>query len=404
MVSLSAAAAAPSIEKTEECELLVIGGGLAGVAASYEALLAGKTVCMTEITDWVGGQISSQGTSALDERTTQRSRLFYPRGYLELRDRIEKYYEELNPGDCWVSQSCFLPQDADKIMMQQLEAAAEKGQGTLKWYPNTVIKDLDIQKTGGGTGKQITSAIAIQHTPTDNAPPLNTVPLSQTIEDAYTYKDSNLFNKTIIRFVPAQKSTTQPADWYIIEASETGEIVALADVPYRLGIDPLSPFEPSSSSITGDPYCTQGFTYTFAMEATAEPQEHQMPSFYLDHAHYYSYELERLANFDLVFTYRRIWSPQTGETEKFGGVSFTTPTPEDISMQNWTWGNDYRPGTAEDNLVYTREQLATQGQLSPGGWMGGVADSNVTKGRKSRSGIFLLVGKGNYRFPIRRWS
>ncbi len=88
---LSAKAVPPSIDRTEECELLVIGGGLSGVAASYEALLAGKTVCMTEITDWVGGQISSQGTSALDERTTQRSRLFFPDGYLRFREGIAKY-------------------------------------------------------------------------------------------------------------------------------------------------------------------------------------------------------------------------------------------------------------------------------------------------------------------------
>ena len=77
-IGLSANAIEPTIDRTEECELLVVGGGLSGVAASYEALLAGKTVCMTEITDWVGGQISAQGTSALDERTTQRSQLFFP--------------------------------------------------------------------------------------------------------------------------------------------------------------------------------------------------------------------------------------------------------------------------------------------------------------------------------------
>jgi len=41
-------------------------------------------------------------------------------------------------------------------------------------------------------------------------------------------------------------------------------------------------------------------------------------------------------------------------------------------MQNWTWGNDYRPGTAADNLVYTRKQLQATGQLQPGGWKGGL--------------------------------
>ncbi|WP_253274397.1 FAD-dependent oxidoreductase [Myxosarcina sp. GI1] len=393
---LSALAASPgSIDKTEECELLIVGGGLAGVAASYEALLAGKTVCLTEITDWMGGQISSQGTSALDERTTQREKLFYPRGYLELRDRIEEYYGKLNPGECWVSASCFLPKDADKIITQQLEAAAEEGGGTLKWFPTTVIKELNVEEVAGeGTGKQITSAIAIQHTAKNEFLPLNTLPLSYTIEEAYTYESSDNYDKSIIRFVP-QSSSEGSADWYVVEATETGEIVGLADVPYRLGIDPTSSREPSSSSSTGNPYCTQGFTYTFAMEATEEPQTHEMPPFYPEHAGYYSYELERLADFDLVFTYRRIWSPETGESEKFSGISFTSPTPGDISMQNWTWGNDYRPGTAKDNLIYTRQQLEELGQLEPGGWMGGLRTETLQKGEEHALGYFYWLVEGD---------
>ncbi|MEM8722877.1 MAG: FAD-dependent oxidoreductase [Cyanobacteria bacterium P01_G01_bin.39] len=382
------------MDRTEECELLVIGGGLAGVAASYEALLAGKTVCMTEITDWVGGQISAQGTSALDERTTQRSKLFFPDGYLEFRERIAKYYRQLNPGDCWVSESCFLPKDANQVMWSQLEDAEQKGDGTLKWFPSTVVKDIEIEALEGrGTGKQITSAVAIQHSPKNEHLPLNTLPLSRTIEDAYSYEDSSRLNKEVIRFIPASTSE-QAADWYVIEATETGEIVGLADIPYRLGIDPLSSFEPSSSSLEGDPYCTQGFTYTFAMEATAEEQTHEMPPFYPQHKNYYSYELERLADFDLVFTYRRIWSPKTGDSTKFGGIEFTEPTPGDISMQNWTWGNDYRPGTAKDNLVYTREQLRSLGQLEPGGWMGGLRTRTLARGEDHALGYFYWLVRG----------
>ena len=97
-------------DQTIECELLVIGGGLAGTATAYESLKAGRTVCMTDLTDWIGGQISSQGTSALDEAKRQRELLFYASGYKELRQRIERKYGQLNPGECWVSVSCFLPQ------------------------------------------------------------------------------------------------------------------------------------------------------------------------------------------------------------------------------------------------------------------------------------------------------
>jgi hypothetical protein len=383
-------------EQTEECEILVVGAGLAGAATAYEALLMGKTVCLTDITDWVGGQISSQGTSALDERSTQRKELFFPRGYLELRNNIEKFYGKLNPGQCWVSDSCFLPKDADKILENQLKDAAKRGKGKLKWFPNTVIKDLKIETVANsGTGKQIVEAIAIQHEPQPNTPPLNTEPLSKVIEDAYTYKDSPRFKKRIIKFTPPKNPRTKgKTNWIIVEATETGELIGLTNVPYRLGIDPRSELEPSSSSATQDPYCTQGFTYTFAMQQTAEPQPQPEPSFYKQYAPSYSYELARLADFDLVYTYRRIWKAEDSETKTFQGISFTKPTPGDISMQNWTWGNDYRPGTSKDNLIYTKEQLQKTGQLTSGGWMGGLRTETLFKGEQNALGFYHWLVAG----------
>jgi hypothetical protein len=390
---LPAAMAAPprTPDQVEDCEILVVGGGLAGTGTAYEGLLAGKTVCMTEITDWVGGQLSSQGTTALDERRTQRQKLFYPRGYLELRDRIQQHYGRLNPGACWVSESCFLPEDGHKFLLSMLQDAAKRGRGTLKWYPNTVIKELGYNSAGN----QITSAIAIQHQPTEGSAPLNTETLSQTIEDAYEYENSSRFDKTIIQFQPlkVENAASKPVDWYVVEATETGEIIALADVPYRLGIDPRSGLEPTSSSQEGDPYCTQGFTYTFAMQATLTPQEHEKPAFYDQYAPYYSYELERLASFPLVFTYRRIWSMKPDE--KLPGDPKKYPIyPGDISMQNWTWGNDYRPGTSEDNLIYTREQLEATGQLEPGGWMGGLRTETLRRGEENALGFFYWLVEG----------
>lgn len=376
-------------DKTINCEILVVGGGLSGVATAYEGLLAGRTVCLTEITDWLGGQISAQGTSALDERPTQLSRQFYSRGYLELRNRIQRKYGKMNPGECWVSDSCFLPGDAHTIVTQMLKDAEKKGRGKLEWFGNTVIKDLELS----ADGKIINSAIAIQHQPAKGAPPLNTFPLSQTIDDAYRYENSSRFTKNIIRFIPKQ-SQGNKSKWYVIDASETGEIIGLADVPHRLGIDARSYLEPSASSTQNDAYCTQGFTYTFAMEATKEPQPQTMPPFYLQYSPYFSYELKRLASFDLVFTYRRIWSPQQGPKTQFGGVRFTAPTPGDISMQNWTWGNDYRPGTAADNLVYTRQQLQATGQLKPGGWMGGLRTETLRKGEEHSLAYYYWLVAG----------
>ncbi|NJK37709.1 MAG: FAD-dependent oxidoreductase [Oscillatoriales cyanobacterium RM2_1_1] len=380
---------APTPDRQETCDILVIGGGLAGAATAYEALVEGRTVCMTEITDWVGGQISSQGTSALDERPTQRELLFFPKGYLEFRDRIKEHYGRLNPGGCWVSATCFMPYDGHEILFEMLQDAEKQGGGTLKWFPATVVKDVEI------ANRQIISATAIQHQPAPGTPPLNTEPLSQVIEEAYRYEDSPRFDKTIIQFVPATERAqgSQAPEWYVIEATETGEILALTDVPYQLGVDPRSSDNPTSSSINGAAYCTQGFTYTFAMEATAAPQEHQLPDFYQTYQPYYSYELERLASFPLVFTYRQIYTTRPDEPRP-GNVRDWPIYPGDISMQNWTWGNDYRPGTLEDNLIFTRDQLQTMGQLEPGNWLGGLRADTLRRGEENAIGYFYWLVEG----------
>jgi len=49
------------------CEVLVVGGGTGGTAAALAAARAGRSVCLLEETDWIGGQLTAQGVSALDE-------------------------------------------------------------------------------------------------------------------------------------------------------------------------------------------------------------------------------------------------------------------------------------------------------------------------------------------------
>jgi FAD dependent oxidoreductase len=384
------------VDKTIGCDIMIAGGGLSGTATAYEGLLAGKQVCMTEITDWVGGQISAQGVSALDERPTQRAKKYFPRGYLEFRQKVEATYGKLNAGSCWVSEACFLPKDAHKILYGMLRTAEQKGKGKLYWYPNTVVKNLIVGNRGNG--QQINGVVAIQHQPQPGTAPINTQTLSQMIEDAYSYQDSPKFQKQKIIFIPPYRTPKQqasiPTSWYVVDATETGELVGLADVPYRLGLDARSADEPSSASTTGDPYCTQGFTYPFAMETTATPQQQIPPAFYEQYAPYYSYELKRLADFGLVHSYRRIWSAGNGTPTKFGGINYTAPAPGDISMQNWTWGNDYRPGSAQDNLILDRSQLQTGKQLEIDGWMGGLRTDTLRKGEETAQGFYHWLVAG----------
>ncbi|MEO0758785.1 MAG: FAD-dependent oxidoreductase [Cyanobacteria bacterium J06648_16] len=379
--------AAPKPDRTVQCEVLIVGGGLSGTATAYESLRAGRKVCMTELTDWVGGQLSSQGTTALDEAKRQRELLFYAAGYKELRDRIVREYGEQNPGDCWVSAACFLPEDAHEMLTDMLQKAAREGRGELRWFPSTVVKELEID------GRMIESVTAIQHSPAPETPPVNTEPLSAYIEDAYRYEDSERFTKEVIRFEPFP-NTDGPADWYVVEATETGEVVALSGVPYKLGLDARSYLNPSSPVVEQDPFCTQGFTYTFAMERTAEPQEQVMPTYYPHYEPYFSFERQRdnIDYIDFVFTYRRLWAPDPRPEQRVFGV--TAVKPGDISMQNWTWGNDYRPGTAIDNLIYSAEQLEATGQLEPGGWLGGLRTEALDKGEENAYSYYYWLVKG----------
>ena len=371
------AQSARSIDQEVRCDILVVGAGLSGVAATYEALKAGRTVCMTEITDWIGGQVSAQGTSALDEKPTQRSRLFFPRGYTEFRQQILAQNGEKNPGSCWVSLVCFMPEEGHELLEKMLRNAEKEGNGKLIFFPNTVAKSLQIE------GSQILSMRGIQHSPAPDAPPLNTYPLSQTIEDSYSEADSKLFKKKIIRFVPPASGK-----WYVIEATETGELVGLADLPYQLGVDARSYRNPSSSSETDYPYCPQGYTYTFAMEATATPQPAQAPDFYPRYAQSFSFNDQRYADApELVFTYRRIRSEKPGAGSR-------EVNPGDISMQNWNWGNDYAPGTPVDNYLLSRDQLRSQGQLDPGGWRGGLRTSGLRGGEEQALGFFYWFHSG----------
>ncbi|MBW4419480.1 MAG: FAD-dependent oxidoreductase [Myxacorys californica WJT36-NPBG1] len=376
-----------AVDQAVACDVLVVGGGISGVAASYEALKAGRTVCLTEITDWIGGQLTAQGTSALDEKPTQRSQLYFPQGYTELRQRILAQNNNKNPGSCWVSLVCFLPKEGHEILQSLLKEAEKQGKGKLYLFPNTAVKSLQIE------GSQIQSVRGIQHSPAAGAPPLNTYPLSRTIEDSYREADSELFKKKIVRFTPPASGK-----WSVVEATETGELLALADLPYQVGVDARSYRNPSSSSETGNPYCAQALTYTFAMEATKTPQTAQPPDFYAQYEKSYSFNDERYAQSpELVFTYRRIASQKPNSGSK-------TVLPGDISMQNWSWGNDYAPGTSADNYLLTREQLRSTGQLEPDGWLGGYRVSTLKGAEEQAIGFFhwFHSGTSDAKQPIKK--
>src|SRR5262245_27347082 len=101
----------------EACEILIAGGGTGGVAAAIAAGRAGRRVVLLEETDWLGGQLSAQGVSALDEHEHIES-VGGTRSYYALRNAIRAHYGQRNPGNCWVTRLAFEP----RVAVQVIEA------------------------------------------------------------------------------------------------------------------------------------------------------------------------------------------------------------------------------------------------------------------------------------------
>ena len=50
--------------KEVRTDILVAGGGVGGVAAALAAVSLGRRVVLTEETDWLGGQLTSQAVTS----------------------------------------------------------------------------------------------------------------------------------------------------------------------------------------------------------------------------------------------------------------------------------------------------------------------------------------------------
>src|SRR6266567_8105821 len=114
------------------CDVLVVGGGTGGVAAALAAAPGGCSVCLVEETDWLGGQLTSQGIAALDEHPHIET-FGGTASYYRLRRALRDYYRagseaaaalpDFNPGDCWVTKLAFEPSAAAKFLKCLIDQA-----------------------------------------------------------------------------------------------------------------------------------------------------------------------------------------------------------------------------------------------------------------------------------------
>lgn len=153
--SLISATALPIWAKGSELDsdVVIIGGGLGGCAAALASLRNGLRVTMTEQTDWLGGQLTSQGVppdehSAIETHGANRS-------YHELRAAIRDYYRKhyqlteqakadpfFNPGRGSVSKLCCEPRVAVAVLDQLFQPYIAAGK--LKLLLQTVPVSADV--------------------------------------------------------------------------------------------------------------------------------------------------------------------------------------------------------------------------------------------------------------------
>ena len=319
-----------------ECDVAVVGGGVGGVAAALAALGSGCTVVLTDATDWLGGQMTSQGVSALDEH----AHVEYfggTRRYYALRNRIRQAYQErykvgpvmpdgrtpLNPGNGWVSRLCFEPKVGVAVISEMLQ-------------PYLADKKLQV---------------FYRH-----------VPVRATMND-------DVVQEVVLRGPTATIVHLQAR--YFLDATDLGDLLPLTNTRYVSGAEARDDTGESHAK-PGEacPEEVQGFTYSFAAEfCPGETHTISKPAGYkrLRDQQPYSFTLEAhsgqpkthaMFSGELPFwRYRRI----------FDAELLNDPTqPNDIALVNWA-SNDYHSANLIDKPATERRRIkAAAKQLSLG--------------------------------------
>ncbi len=221
--------------KDVRCDVVIVGGGFGGVSAALAAAQGLHTVCMTEPTNWVGGQATSQGVSAFDDNqyidTTGGTA-----SYLDLSKQIRTYYAGMrrdtsltveqaiagpmmNRGGCWVGRLCFEPAPAEKILMGMLQPLIASGR--LKLWTHTIPVRVDRQ------GRVIRSVLVYDFG-----------------HDAWLRMHGQ----------------------YFVEATERGDLLPLSGLPFRIGAEAQSETHERNAPPVALPKVSQSFTYPFLLD------------------------------------------------------------------------------------------------------------------------------------------
>jgi hypothetical protein len=219
-----------NITASLKTDLAIIGGGLGGVAAAIAALRNGLTVVLTEETDWIGGQMTSQGVPPDEHPWIETTGA--PKSYRLLRDGIRNYYKRnylltneakrndyLNPGAGKVSRLCHEPKVALAVLNEMLAPYISTGRLTLLKEHKPI--DADVKNTE--------------------------------------------VNSITIQSLRSNQKTKLTAD-YFVDATELGDLLPLTGTAYRTGTESKKETNEIHAPEQADLTNNQAFTICFAMD------------------------------------------------------------------------------------------------------------------------------------------
>ena len=215
--------------KELQTDILIGGGGVGGCAAALAAAAGGWQVVLTEESDWIGGQLTSQATPPDEHGWIEQ--FGCTRSYRRLRDAVRRYYRDfypltesakadpfLNPGDGWVSPLCVEPSVFLKVLESMLAEYVERGNLKIltEYFP--VAADAE---------KHAVRAVTLKNLPTG---------------DDIT--------------VSAR---------YFIDATELGELLPLTETEFVTGAEAKTETGEPSAKEFAAPKNSQAFSICFAM-------------------------------------------------------------------------------------------------------------------------------------------
>lgn len=369
----------PVAEEVWECEVVVVGGSLGGIAAASHAMATGAQTCLIELTPWLGGQISSQGVPALDESGAMQRKQNFSASWRAFKELVAQQPVNLPAwtgldgarrtstlNSCWVSGLCFLPQAGASAAQQWLEAAASRSPGS-RWGTAIAFKGASFD----ASGRQITSIHAVKRIPkAEDYIPVGR--LSQELVSWYSWAEDDTFEKVPIRLQPMPGKSM-----LVIDATDTGELLGWANIPHRTGSEPKSLTGEVNAPDVGNPDCNQAYTFPFVLAILDDGGEsyrklQQVQPGFSREEHRSRFDLEGFPMFHRgsLFNYRRIVSTTLGDS--WHGES----APGDLSIINWNRGNDWV--FMDPPVLLTEDKIVASGQRQ--NWLGGLDLESLKEG------------------------